>query len=88
MKTQPTKEVELWKLVKGSVFAGLKKASKILGYADNFKAAIICPKHLSTPHPAVIDEEGVWICSSDNAIFGTVKHKTISWLAAGKTCHI
>ena len=88
VQTQPTKEVELWKLVKCSVFAGLRKGSEVLGYTDNFKAAIICPNHLLTPHPAVIDEDGEWICSNDNEIFGTVEPKTISWLAAGKTCHI
>ena len=84
VKTQPTKEVEVWKLVKLSVFAGLKKASEILGYVGNFKAAIICPKHSSTPHPAVINDEGEWICSNDNEVFGTLENKDILWLAPGK----
>ena len=84
VKTQPTKEVEVWKLVKSSVFAGLKKASKILGYVNNFKPAIICPKHSSTPHSAVINNEGEWTCSNDNEIFGTVKRETILWLTFGE----
>ena len=86
VKASLKKKAKLWKLVKHSVFNGLEKASEILGYADNFKAAIICPEHSSTPHPAAIDNEGEWTCSNDNETFGAVEHKTILWLEAGEAC--
>ena len=86
--THSQKEFHLWNVVQSSIFRGLSKASKILGYSDNTpQHAIVCPAHLhvSTPHPATIDDEGVWTCSESKQSFGVVVQGSIPWLRISTT---
>ena len=60
-------ERKLWQLVYRSVFNGLKKASKILGYEDNtYEHAIACKYHPERFHIAIVNG-GWWICSEDKS---------------------
>ena len=77
--THPKKAVQLWKVAHDAVFAGLKKAGKILGYTNNTPVpAIVCPAHPTTPHPATV-EDGVWTCSKVPLEFGDVAEGSIPW---------
>ena len=75
----------MWQLAHDAVFAGLKKAGKTIGYKNNTPiTAIVCPAHLATPHPAVVDKT-VWKCSKVPHKFGTVCKDTIPWMAPCNT---
>ena len=83
--THPNEEAELWGLAHDAVFAGLKKAGKTIGYKNNTPIpAIVCPAHLTTPHPAVVDK-AVWKCSQVCHKFGTVCKEAIPWMAPSNT---
>ena len=83
--THPNEEAELWQLAHDAVFAGLNKAGKTIGYKNNTPVpAIVCPAHLTTPHPAVVDKT-VWKCSKFRREFGTVCKDTIPWMTTCNT---
>ena len=83
--TVPKKVAQLWKLAHDAVFAGLKKARKILGYTNNTPVpAIVCPAHPATPHPATVDDDA-WTCSNMAQNFGTITEGTIPWLTVCNT---
>ena len=80
VRTHPKKAAQLWKLAHDAVFAGLKKAGKTLGYANNTPVpAIVCPAHPATPHPAMVDSDLVWLCTTEEEEFGDVIEDTIPW---------
>ena len=87
IRSLPKKAGELWKLVHDGVFAGLKKAGKTIGYTNNTPIpAIVCPAHLATPHPATVDDDGGWICSSMPQIFGQLaEDNIIPWFSVCNT---
>ena len=87
IRSLPKKADKLWKLVHDGVFAGLKKAGKTIGYTNNTPIpAIVCPAHLPTPHPATVDDDGGWICSSMPQIFGQLaEDNVIPWLSVCNT---
>ena len=78
--TLPTKVAQMWQLVRDAVFAGMKEAGKTLGYVNNSPvSAIVCPAHLTTPHPATVEDDGAWMCSVTPQKFGIVSEGTIPW---------
>ena len=80
VRTHPKKVTQMWQLVHDAVFTGMKKAKKNLGYtSDTPVAAILCPAHPTTPHPATIDADLVWTCSKESGEFGDVAEGTIPW---------
>ena len=82
----PKKAGELWKLVHDGVFAGLKKAEKTIGYTNNTPlAAIVCPAHPATPHPATVDGS-MWTCSQMSKKSGDIpEDDPIPWLTVCNT---
>ena len=83
--THPKKAAPLWKLAHDAVFAGLKKAGKILGYTNNTPVlAIVCPAHPTTPHPATVEDD-VWTCAKLSLEFGDVVEGAIPWLTVCNT---
>ena len=87
--THEKKSAQLWKLAHDAVFAGLRKASQTLSYTNNTPVpAIVCPAtsptHPVTPHPATIDDDGVWTCSKLARTYGDVETASISWLTSCK----
>ena len=84
--TQPEKATQLWRLAHDAVFAGLKKAGQTLGYTTNSpQLALVCPAHPATPHPAIVDCKGAWMCSEETEEFGHVAKTSIPWLSVCKT---
>ena len=80
--TLPKKTAQLWKVVHGAVFTGMKKAGKTLGYTNNTPVpAIVCPAHPDEPHPATVDEDAAWSCSVTPQHFGQLEECTIPWLS-------
>ena len=80
VNTLPTKVAQLWQQVRDAVFAGMKEAGKTLGYVNNSPvSAIVCPAHLTTPHPATVEDDGAWTCSVTPQEFGIVSEGTIPW---------
>ena len=80
VNTLPTKVTLMWELVRDAVFAGMKEAEKTLGYVDSSPvSAIVCPAHLTTPHPATVEDNGCWMCSVTPQEFGIVSEGTIPW---------
>ena len=60
--TPPTKVAQMWQLVPDTVFAGMRKARKTLGYTNNFPiSAIFCPAHPTTPLPATLHNDGIYL---------------------------
>ena len=80
VNTLPRKVTQMWQLVRDAVFAGMKEAGKTLGYMDNPPvSAIVCPAHITTPHPATVEDDGTWMCSVTPQKFGIVSEGTIPW---------
>ena len=78
--THPKKASQLWQLAHDAVFAGLRKAGKTIGYKNNTPVpAIVCPAHPTTPHPATVDKDQVWLCTEDKEEFGDVDITAIPW---------
>ena len=78
--TPPTRVAQMWKLVHDTVFAGMKKARKTLGYMNNVPVpSIVCPAHPTTPHPATVEDDGTWTCSVTPQDCGVVSRSTIPW---------
>ena len=78
--TPPTKVAQMWKLVQDEVFAGMKNAGRTLGYTKNIPVpAMVCPAHLTTPHPATVEDDGTWTCSLTPQKCGVVSEGTIPW---------
>ena len=85
--TLPTKEAQIWQLVHDAVFAGMARARKTLGYVNNTPVpAIVCPAHPTTPHPAMVDNDGAWKCSELPQKFGVVSKDTIPWWTVCSKC--
>ena len=87
--THPKKAAQLWKMAHDAVFSGLEKARKTLGYTNNTPvSSIVCPAHPNpahNPHPATIDNDHVWTCSSDPLKYGDLAEGTIPWLTVCNT---
>ena len=87
--THPKKAAQLWKMAHDAVFSGLEKARKTLGYTNNTPvSSIVCPAHPTPahkPHPATIDNDHVWTCSSDPLKYGDLAEGTIPWLTVCNT---
>ena len=78
--THPKKMERMWRLAHDTVFAGMEKARKTLGYKNNIPVpAMVCPIHTATPHPATVDKDYVWKCSNESRYFGDVVEGTIPW---------
>ena len=73
---------QLCPLVRDAVFAGLNKASIVLGYSNvAVLPAIVCACDDSSCHPATIDKDQCWwICSKSSEIFGELHDKHRFWL--------
>ena len=82
--THSKKAAQVWKVAHDAVFSGLEKARKTLGYTNNTPVlSIVCPAHSTPPHkphPATIDNDHVWTCSSDPQKYGDLAEGTIPWL--------
>ena len=80
IKTPKTRVGQMWRLVHDELFAGMKKAKETLGYKNNTPvAAIVCPAHTATPHPATVENDGTWTCSVTPQVCDVVSEGTIPW---------
>ena len=80
IKTPKTRVAQMWRLVHDELFAGMKKAKETLGYKNNTPvAAIVCPAHTATPHPATVEDDGTWTCSVTPQVCDVVSEGTIPW---------
>ena len=80
IKTPKTRVAQMWRLVHDELFAGMKKAKETLGYKKNTPvAAIVCPAHTATPHPATVEDDGTWTCSVTPQVCDVVSEDTIPW---------
>ena len=80
IKTPKTRVAQMWRLVHEELFAGMKKAKETLGYKNNTPvAAIVCPAHTATPHPATVEDDGTWTCSVTPQVCDVVSEDTIPW---------
>ena len=80
IKTPKTRVAQMWRLVHDELFAGMKKAKETLGYKNNTPvAAIVCPAHTATPHPATVENDGTWTCSVTPQVCDVVSEGTIPW---------
>ena len=70
--TSKEEEQKLWRHVYQSLFCGIKKVSEMLGYSNEPRPAIICPKsHTDKVHTAYI-KDGKWNCTSNMKIRGNM----------------
>ena len=65
--------------VSQAIFAGLKKATVILGYNNSIPSkALLCPCDASNPHIATFRDR-VWTCSRDCNVFGVLTSRQLLW---------
>ena len=68
-------------IVSRAIFAGLKKATLVLGYDNSIPSkALLCPcdNDGSDPHVAIFGD-GIWTCSQNTNAFGDLTSRELPW---------
>ena len=79
VKTAPTACNKLCSLVSQAIFAGVKKATLVLGYNNSIPSkALLCPCKFKEPHFATFGD-GLWICSQDREVYGELTPRQLLW---------
>ena len=77
--TSRTSRLKLCSLVSKAIFAGVKKATVVLGYNNSIPSkALLCPCGNGDPHVATFGDEE-WICSRDFDVFGELTSRQLPW---------
>ena len=79
MHTAEKVRSKMCSFVSQAIFAGLKKATVVLGYNNSIPSkALLCPCDGSDPHVATFGD-GVWTCSRDCSVFGDLTPRQSQW---------
>ena len=79
MHTAEKVRSKMCSFVSQAIFAGLKKATVVLGYNNSIPSkALLCPCDGSDPHVATFGD-GIWTCSQDCNTFGELTSRQSPW---------
>ena len=79
MHTAEKVRSKMCSFVSQAIFAGLKKATVVLGYNNSIPSkALLCPCDGSDPHVATFGD-GIWTCSQDCNTFGELTSRQLPW---------
>ena len=77
--TSQSSHLKMCSFVSQAIFAGLKKATVILGYNNSIPSkALLCPCGNGDPHVATFGD-GEWICTQHPNVFGELTSRQLPW---------